>query len=128
MDHERTTDHEERVASLFQPDTLLSDQYIANNKSKQLDPGKRLMLAVVQDAIVCFQDYVLAQDVRKKALFREAEAWIMAEGKDWIFSFDNVCESLGLHPGYLRSGLLRWKRKRLSNERKPVLGKRRPSL
>jgi len=26
-----------------------------------------------------------------------------------LFSFDNVCEILGLDPEYMRAGLLRWK-------------------
>jgi hypothetical protein len=27
---------------------------------------------------------------------------------EWVFSFTNVCETLGLDPGYLRRGLNRW--------------------
>jgi len=37
--------------------------------------------------------------------FREVEEWITHEGNEWIFSFDNVCEFLGLDPEYLRRGL-----------------------
>ena len=29
-------------------------------------------------------------------------------GSDWVFSFENICETLGLDVGYVRQGLLRW--------------------
>jgi hypothetical protein len=42
--------------SLFQPDTLLPDQYLATFRRKyRLDPERRLMLAVLENAIDCFQ-------------------------------------------------------------------------
>ena len=44
-------------------------------------------------------------DADGKKRFREAEEWIMRGGNDWIFSFDNVCELLGLDPEYVRRGL-----------------------
>jgi len=31
---------------------------------------------------------------------------------DWIFSFVNCCDALGIEPDYLRQGLLRWKQGR----------------
>ena len=90
MAHEPHSSIEEKVASLFQPDSLLSEQYLSGYKSRQLDPGKRLMLAVLEDAVLCFKDNIWAQDTRKKALFRDAETWIMEESTEWIFSFDSV--------------------------------------
>ena len=70
---------------------------------------EKLMLAVLQDAVECFQKHVLAQYPWDKKLFQEAENWILAKNTDWSFSFENICETLQLHPGYLRQGLLRWK-------------------
>jgi hypothetical protein len=118
MDYEPTNHFEDKVVSLFQPDTLITDQYLSGHKSKQLDPGKRLMLAVLQDAIFCYQENVLARDAKKQALFREAEDWIMAESRDWVFSFENVCEALDLSPEYVRAGLLRFKEKRATTQRR----------
>jgi hypothetical protein len=105
-----TTD--EKLASLFQPDTLLSAQYFDNLRRKTLlEPEKRLMLALLEDAIHCFQNNLSAQSLRKKKLFDEAEQWIVEKGADWIFSFDHACETLGFSPEYVRRGLLRWKEK-----------------
>ncbi|HEV8722107.1 MAG TPA: hypothetical protein VGW77_15910 [Candidatus Binatia bacterium] len=105
-----TTD--EKIASLFQPDTLLTAQYFDNLRRKSLlEPEKRLMLAILEDAISRYQENMFSQDKRGKRHFREVEEWIADADSDWIFSFENVCESLGLNPAYVRKGLLRWKEK-----------------
>jgi hypothetical protein len=103
---------EEKIASLFQPDTLLSAQYFDTLRRKTLlEPEKRLMLAVLDDAINCYRDNLFSQRAKNKRLFDEAEEWIATPGGDGIFCFDNVCESLGFNPDYVRRGLLRWKEK-----------------
>ena len=33
----------------------------------------------------------------------------MDRNDDWLFSFENLCEVLGLDPDFVRSGLARWK-------------------
>ena len=105
-----TTD--ERMASLFQPDTLLSAQYFENLRRKTLvEPEKRLMLAILEDAVNCFQDNVLADRGKGKKLFDDVEEWIVEPDGDWIFSFEYICEALGFNPEYLRRGLLHWKEK-----------------
>ena len=104
---------DEKIASLFQPDTLLSDQYFENFRRKTLwQPEKRLMLAVLQDAIHCYQDNLFTRNRKRKKLFLDTEEWISALDRDWVFSFEAVCEALGLNPAYVRQGLLRWQDRR----------------
>jgi hypothetical protein len=103
---------EERVSSLFQPDSLLPDQYLDTFKRKlHLEPEKKLMLAILEDAIACYQKYIFARDSKGKSLFRETEDWMFAKGDEGIFSFDSVCEILDLDPDYVRRGLAEWKQK-----------------
>ena len=103
---------EEKITSLFQPDTLLSAQYFDTLRRKtRLEPEKRLLLAVLEDAIISFQDNLFSQRSKNQRLFDEAEQWITTPGGEWMFSFDNVCESLGFNPEYVRRGLLRWQEK-----------------
>jgi hypothetical protein len=102
----------DNLASLFQPDTLLSAQYFDTLRRKTLlEPERRLVLAILDDAIACYRDNLLSRSAKKKRLFDEAEEWIVTPGNDWIFSFDQVCETLGFNPEYIRHGLLRWKEK-----------------
>lgn len=113
MGYESQLSITEKVASLFQPDILLTARYLETLRTRALEPEQRLMLAILEDAVHCFQKYISAGDRRRKGLFRDAEEWIMEEDDDWVFSFDNVCHALGLNPAYLRQGLLRWRRKKL---------------
>jgi hypothetical protein len=109
------------IASLFQPDTLLAEQFLANQGGNTLpEPEKRLLLAVLADAIYCFQDYCLAQDENRRRLFEDARRWIFETGGDWVFSFDNVCNALGFNPEYIRKGMRRWWEKKLSSRRNDV--------
>ncbi len=119
MNYETGLSVEEKVTSLFQPDTLLPAQYLETFRRKaHLEPEKRLMLAVLEDAVACFQKYLFSRDGRGRTLFREAEEWIVEEGSDWLFSFENICEVLGFDPQYVRQGLLRWKQKRMAERPK----------
>lgn len=104
---------EEKVLSLFTPDPLVSSQYLDTLRSKAvLQPEKKLMLAVLEDAITCCQKFHDAKAAKKKKLFNDAVEWMLAENIDWIFSFENICETLGLAPDYMRQGLLgaQWRR------------------
>jgi hypothetical protein len=103
--------NDEKIASLFQPDFLLSAQYFGNLRKTLLEPEKKLMFAILEDAISCYQSNLTAHSVRGKRFFEETQNWIVTVGSDWIFSFDNVCEALGLNPQYVRQGLLRWAEK-----------------
>ena len=115
MSYDTGLSMEERVTSLFQPDTLLPDQYLDTFRRKlYLEPEKKLMLAILEDAIACFQKYAFARDSRGKALFNEADEWIQQGAVGGIFAFDSVCEVLGLNPSYLRQGLAAWKQNALA--------------
>jgi hypothetical protein len=103
---------DERALAVFQLDILIPDQFLATYKRKlHLDPERALMFAILQDAVVCFQEYAGAQDKRRRRLFLDAEEWLMSDDHHYLFSFENVCASLGLNASYLRRGLMRWKEK-----------------
>jgi hypothetical protein len=110
-------DDEEKLTFLSQPDTLLSHQYFATFRRRQLEPEKKLMLAVLEDAVACFQRFVFAEKRKQRTLFNEAEDWIRSENSDHVFSFENICAALRFNPAYVRKGLLRWKTRTLA-ERK----------
>ncbi len=98
------------MSSLLQPDTVATAQYFATRGKGTLGPQERLMLAVLEDAIMCFQKYAGARDGKGERLFLEAEKWILEEDRDWPFSFENISETLKLDPNYIRRGLLMWRK------------------
>jgi len=107
----------DRSFALFEPDTLVPAQfYAAFRGSSGAQGARRLMLAVLQDALDCYQKYAFARDVYGKQLFDEAHAWIAAREHGWHFSFENICDTLNLfltrdsprrHEDTERQGLLR---------------------
>ena len=97
---------DEKIAFLFQPDTLLSAQYFENfRRTTFLEPEKRLMLAILEDAIKCFQKNLLVRSGRNKRLFEKAEQWITEVSGDWIFSFETICDTLGVNPELCAPGI-----------------------
>ncbi|HLK12175.1 MAG TPA: hypothetical protein VKW76_12425 [Candidatus Binatia bacterium] len=70
---------------------------------------RRLMVALLEDAVGCYQRYCGARSRHGRRLFREAEHWIMDEHARGPLSFRVVCELLGLPPDHLRRGLRRWR-------------------
>ncbi len=128
MTYEACLESEDKVLSLFQPDVLLADQYLQTFRRKTyFEPEKRLMLAVLEDAVFCFQKYSVASHGRGKILFQNAEEWILEEESDCFFSFENMCGVLGIDAAYLREGLLHWKERKLAQHREQAKAKK-PSL
>ena len=69
--------------------------------------GERaLMRAVLEDAIRCLIGEVGPRHQRG-ALAAEARQWIETADPRWLFSFENVCDGLGLNAANLRRRLLR---------------------
>ena len=115
--HKNGTYPTEMVVPLFQIDPSTPAQFLETlTRKDSLEPEKRLMLAVLEDGVHCFKKYLFARDRKGRALFREIEEWMLDEESDWIFSFNNICESLELDPQYVRRGLMRWKEKEIGKQ------------
>ena len=87
------------------------------HESSQIQPEKRLMFAVLLDAVECFQDYAPSVRYKPDPLFKDSEEWIFEDDHEWPFSFINICEALEIDPQYVRKRLLDWKETRLSRRR-----------
>jgi hypothetical protein len=96
---------------LVEPDLLAAAQYYDRVLyARPLDPEKRLMLAVLEDAVTCFQKWSFASSCRARARYKEVQDWFMNEKSDQLFRFETICEILGLNPDHIRAGLLYWKK------------------
>ena len=95
------------MGPLLQVDVFLTAQYFAViGRGGHLEPEKRLMLAVLEDAIGCLRECSSSRDTGGRCLSHEAEEWMLEENKDWLFSFNNICEALGFDPDHMRKELL----------------------
>ncbi len=103
------------LADLFTPDIILPEQFFEGARRDSYISGeKALMLAVLEDGIRCFQEHLRNPRSNPRLLSQQAEEWIKAVDYEWPFSFQNVCETLGINPESLRGALLAWKAKRLA--------------
>jgi hypothetical protein len=101
-----------QVQELFQPDTLMPSQYFDRIRRRaSLDGERRLMVAILEDAVDVYRKQAGARDRKRHQLFVDAESWIESSDTTWIFSFENICDMLGIDASYLRNGLRVWKRR-----------------
>jgi hypothetical protein len=115
----------EVIGSLSEFDILRVRQYSDQWRGTSgLEPEKSLMLAVLLDAVECFQEYVLLRDEHTNRRFRETEDWLFRNDHKWLFSFRNICDALEIDPQYLRKGLLHWKQNAMQSSSKRERDKR----
>ncbi|MGH9365842.1 MAG: hypothetical protein ACRD1B_11360 [Thermoanaerobaculia bacterium] len=110
---ERTVSSSPGVSLEIEPEVVMPSQFYGKGGiDASLQPEKRLMLAVLEDAVGTFQKYVWARDRIGQKLLAEVEEWFASEDLDWPYSFINVCNALDLEADFLRDGLRRWKQQR----------------
>jgi hypothetical protein len=78
--------------------TVLPSQYFRGDRL-ELQPEKRLMLAVLEDAITLY--------LRQPELAAESVAWVESDDVHWPYAFANVCDVLGLDRDAVRCALRR---------------------
>jgi hypothetical protein len=112
----------DRLAGLFEPDVLLPAQFFAAfRREGGLERERLLMLAVLEDAIDCYQKYSHSRDPRGRQMFDEAREWVTSCDRTWLFSFENICDTLEISAEYVRRGLREWREKNQNGRRPRVL-------
>ena len=72
-----------------------------------LQPAERLMLAILTDAINLVLQKPPPTAVRRVLLRRKAARWIRINDTKWLFSFVNICDTLGIDAAHLRAKVAR---------------------
>jgi len=115
------------MGSILVPDVITPEQfYDSRHDDSAIAPVKRLMMAVLEDALRCFQNNSNAKSGPRKRLFNDAEQWLCADASDGPFSFDTICETLGIEPGFLRGGLREWREQQIAGVSARRLARRSP--
>jgi hypothetical protein len=112
--------YDDFLARILEPDVFLPSQfYGTGGLSRQLDGEKRLMIAILKDAVECLNKYRGARSSLGNSQYQNALEWVEDEGTEWLFSFNNICDLLGFDPDYLRKVLI----KKEGRYASPVRGK-----
>ena len=85
---------------------LDSEEIFGSNKGYASGPERALLSALLFDGIQSYMNYVFASSASHRSRYREAFNWVHKKDTEYIFSFDCVCEALGVDSNFLRYGLL----------------------
>jgi hypothetical protein len=101
--------------TLFLSSDILPIQFFSSRRiNPDMEPERRLALAVLADAVRCFQLNMAAQSAIKVREFTEAKTWLFQTEDKGPFSFDSICYLLDIHADGLRKGLRRWRSLKLA--------------
>lgn len=93
--------------SLFEPDIL--NEMVFRRNARALTPEHRLLIAILADAVDCYQKNLAARSAKGRRLCRDAEKWILSDDQAWVFSFRNICDTLGVDAEAMRARARDWK-------------------
>ena len=105
--------------SLYRPDCAVPELSFERLRRATIQSAAgRLAMAVLEDAVDCFQKHLFSTRSSHRRLFREAEAWLFADSRgrtsDAVFTFDFVCDSLGIERDVIRRGLMDWRDRKIA--------------
>ena len=115
LSHDRLIDEnagpDSWLGARFEPDFLVPIQFFdLTRRRSMLDGETRLVFAVLEDAVRCYVKTVDSARRGDREQFDEVRRWFHADtGTRSPFSFEYVCDVLGIEPASLRErlGLLR---------------------
>ncbi len=90
---------------------MLPVQYLHKAGEHRGAPERRLALAVLATVIhdcrsVAAEPGEEPAEPRNRDAYERAIAYVMSRDRTWPYSFENLCETVGLDAGYLRRGIL----------------------
>lgn len=89
----------------YDGEAVLPVQFCRPAGPGSLQPEKRLMLAVLEDAVLLH--------LRDPAVAPGTAEWFASDDTSWPFSFANLCDSLGFDRDAVRTALQRRRDRRL---------------
>ncbi len=99
-------DETDGVGVQVEPEVVLPAQ-VFDRRADLLQPEKRLMLAILEDATATLLRHPTPRHAGKRRALRETEAWLDSPDTESPFAFIRICEALGLDAQWLRAGLAR---------------------
>jgi hypothetical protein len=88
---------------------VLPAQYLRQASLHLVEPQKRLMLAVLRTVVDDYGGAPHTRAANRGAISRrdaqQAAAYVASRDRSWPFSFESICETIGLDPDRLRQGL-----------------------
>lgn len=100
---------EDRLAAALEPESFLPSQHFTRSEHGPGAGVKRMMIAMLEDAIDVYRKHAATRGGKHERAFREAERWFELRDRSWLFSFESVCDTLGIDATRLRQALATWR-------------------
>ncbi|TSC69539.1 MAG: Uncharacterized protein G01um101470_1042, partial [Parcubacteria group bacterium Gr01-1014_70] len=88
----------------LEPSTLLPEQFTPS-PAVLASPERRLMRAVLEDALNAYWKYKGMGSRKARRLFQEAMEWFRSTDGSYVFSFENICMAIDLDAQAVRERL-----------------------
>lgn len=110
----------------FASNVFMPSQYLDTRRAdSDFAPLKRLMLAILEDAITTFHKTATATSRNRREAFLEVDRWLQDRQDDGLFSFEEICDTLGISASRLRLALGEWRVRSDGGELEVRVGLRR---
>jgi hypothetical protein len=111
----------------FEGTSVLPEQFFMDRR-KYDDPIQRLMFAVLDDVIRCYQNNLAVQRPRARYLLAEAKEWLFRVPSTGPFSFESIYDVLDIDARWLRRALVRWRDQKVAVHQPRTVARRSPAV
>ncbi len=96
---------------MFGPELILPVQSAApRNSAGRCEGARRLMLAVLEDAVMTLKTHLRGPSVHSRRIVAEIENWLASGSRAHTFAFGTICDVLGFDERAVRNAVKDWTR------------------
>ena len=85
--------------------TEIGEEVFSGKDGYASGPERTLLSALLFDGVQAYIKFYTSPTGKGIYRYLEAVQWVNKRDSEYVFSFDQVCEALGVNPNYLRLGL-----------------------
>jgi hypothetical protein len=112
-------------AEFSQSQAVLPLQFYGSRRGTlESQPLRRLMSAMLIDAVRCYQTKFKKHQSGRRQEFAEVQSWLFSGRDNGPFSFRAVCDELEIDPEAVRQGLTRWAAEKIAGRKAPMIQRR----
>lgn len=86
----------------FEPEPGRLQEPTHRSSGAPLAGERRLLFAVLEDAVTTYRRHARARDRSGRHAFEEARAWVASRDQGSVFSYESICDALDIDPTWLR--------------------------
>jgi len=103
---------------VFGPEIILPVQFAIPREGEGRCSGeRRLMLAVLEDAVVTLKTHLRGPSVHSRRIVAEIENWLASGSRSHTFAFATICDVLGFDVLAVRQAIKEWTRTQYDDPR-----------